>query len=498
MSFNYIKDKNINHYVMLAAITLLAAMLRFYKLGEWSFWIDEIFTINRALAQYSNFETIVHYLPPNSYWVPSSFILTAQALNMFGISEWSARLVPTVIGVITIPILYFPLRSIFGKQIALISLVLLALSTWHIEWSQNARFYSSLMLFQILALILFFYGIERDRPLYIFFYMLFMYLAISERLFAVFLIPIVLLYLLFLKILPCERPPGYRPRNILLTLLLPISGAFIVMFNFIRGGSLLFSDVLDWFLLYPIDDPLRLLSFISFEISIPLMSFAFFSGIYLILKRNRAGLLFFLSAIVPVILLLALNPFLFTKSRYIFATLPSWIILCSVGIKEIVGQIKGQAKLLALGFFVIFIATSTGSNLLYYQVNHGNRLDWRTAFSLVEERRQPSDEVVTWWPQWEGFYWDREIIFWGDLSPDSVVNSGKRFWFILDNEIVWGNMRMKDWMERNAELIDILYLRREDDAHIKIYFYDPVAKIHANSYLEKKFSSKDLQASFIR
>jgi hypothetical protein len=27
-------------YGLLAAITLLAAALRFYKLGDWSFWID--------------------------------------------------------------------------------------------------------------------------------------------------------------------------------------------------------------------------------------------------------------------------------------------------------------------------------------------------------------------------------------------------------------------------------------------------------------------------
>jgi hypothetical protein len=38
----------------LALITLLATALRFYKLGEWSFWIDEIFTINHAQLHYGN------------------------------------------------------------------------------------------------------------------------------------------------------------------------------------------------------------------------------------------------------------------------------------------------------------------------------------------------------------------------------------------------------------------------------------------------------------
>jgi mannosyltransferase len=484
-AIKYVKNNPKTQYFLLAFITLLAAGLRFYKLGEWSFWIDEIFTINRATIFYGSLESTLQNLPPRINWVPISTILTAQVVNILGINEWSARLVSTVIGIMTIPVLFFPLKKIFGLQVTLITLLLLSVSTWHIEWSQNARFYSSLMLFQILALIFFFYGIERDRPLYIFFFILFMYLAISERLFAVFLIPIVLVYLLLLKILPFERPPGYKARNILLTLLLPISGAFVVIFNFIRGGSLLFFGDFDWFLLYPIDDPLRLLSFISFDIGIPLMTFAFFSGIYLILKRNRAGFLFFLSAIVPVILLLTMNPFLFTKSRYIFATLPSWMILCSVGIREIIGQSKGQTKILALGLFVIFVATSTGSNLLYYQVNHGNRLDWRTAFSIIEEHKLPGDEIVTWWPQWQGFYSDQEIVFWGDITPNSVMNSENRFWFLLDDEFIWGNMRMKNFLENNAELVDILYLRREGDAHIKIYLYDPFSTIQADIYLRE-------------
>ena len=29
-------------YILLIAIMLLAALLRFYKIGEWGFWIDEI------------------------------------------------------------------------------------------------------------------------------------------------------------------------------------------------------------------------------------------------------------------------------------------------------------------------------------------------------------------------------------------------------------------------------------------------------------------------
>jgi mannosyltransferase len=142
-------------YLLLILIVVLASCLRFFKLGEWSFWIDEIFTINRAQHQYSSPELVLRNIFPARNWIPISVILTAQVIKQFGVSEWSARLAPAVIGIITIPILYFPLKKIIGTPAALIALLLLAVSPWHIFWFQNARFYSSLLLFYPLALFAF-------------------------------------------------------------------------------------------------------------------------------------------------------------------------------------------------------------------------------------------------------------------------------------------------------------------------------------------------------
>src|SRR6186997_1221347 len=97
-------------YVWLAVITLFAAALRFYRLGEWSFWIDEIFTINHALSHFSTTELLLKNIPPFRNWIPLSVIMDAQVLKLGGINEWSARLTPAIIGILTIPILYLPTR----------------------------------------------------------------------------------------------------------------------------------------------------------------------------------------------------------------------------------------------------------------------------------------------------------------------------------------------------------------------------------------------------
>src|SRR5687768_2961662 len=91
-------------YVGLAVIVLFATALRFYKLGEWSFWIDEIYTLNHAMAHFSTPELILQHIPPNRNWVPVSVILTAQVLNVWDIHEWSARSVSAAMGVLTIPV----------------------------------------------------------------------------------------------------------------------------------------------------------------------------------------------------------------------------------------------------------------------------------------------------------------------------------------------------------------------------------------------------------
>jgi 4-amino-4-deoxy-L-arabinose transferase-like glycosyltransferase len=463
-------------YVALGLITMLAALLRFYKLGEWSFWIDEIYTIGRAQAHYSSLEATVHNIPPSRNWVPVSVILTAGTLNALGTSEWSARLVSAVIGVLSIPVLYLLVKRLFSPGVGLIAALLLAVSPWHIYGSQNARFYTSLILLYSLALFALFQGLERDRPGYLLISMALLYLAASERVLALFMVPVVVCYLLLLWLLRLDRPVGLRARNLGLVILPVIAAGIVEIHSLLSSGISRFFGDFYWFFQFHIDDPLRLLSFISFDVGVPLMSFSILCGVFLIVKKSRAGLLLFVNAVVPVVVLLALNPFMFTKSRYAFITLPSWIALGAAGIRELLRETKELGRILALGLLLMLLADSGGSNLLYYQINNGNRHDWKGAFSLIHEQREADDELATSWPEWEGFYWDKEIIVWEDLDPEFVVSSGKRFWFILNEEIVWGNATMKRWLETNAELIEVLYLRRPDNNYLRIHLYDPAAK----------------------
>lgn len=460
-------------YVWLMLITLLAAALRFYKLGEWSFWIDELFTINHATSHFSSLSLLLQNIPPQRNWVPVSVILAARGLNIWGVSEWSARMASVVIGIFSIPILYFPTRRMFGERIALVAVLLLAVAPWHLFWSQNARFYTSLMLFYTLSLFAFYFAIEEDNPKYLILFYIFVYLAASERLIALFIFPVVILYLVALWILKFEKPRGMNFRNLAMISLPLLLGIVIELSSrLIRGESRFFGDF-TWFTQYQIDDPFRLLVFIGNNLGVPLMVMGFFSGLMLISKRSRPGLLMSVSALVPLVLLVILNPFIFTKDRYMFLTVFSWIILTVVGITEVIPHLKGNHRWLILGLFFVFFAHAGNDLLLYYKANHGNRLQWKEAFSVVQEKAQDQDVVVAFWPEFGPYYLGSEVTSYKDLDLDTMLESGKRYWFVLDSETIWLNGELKPWLEENAQLINVWYLRRPEDNYLKVYLFDP-------------------------
>ena len=465
--------KNWFQYLLLGAITLLAGVMRFYKLGQWSFWIDEIFTINRAQIHFSDLLSVIRNLP-TSLWLPVSVILTAISLTVAGVSEWSARLPAAVIGILSIPLLYFPVRRLVGTGTALIFALLLAISPWHLFWSQNARFYTALMLFYSLAGLSFFMAFEHNRPKYLLVFYGLLYLAASERLITIFLLPVLTAYLLTIALTRFELPRGLTRRNLLIFGAPVVLVAVVEIIRFMVSGSSILAYAWDAFAGQRFDDPPRLLAAMLFNLGLPVVALGLVSGIESVWQKNRLSLFLLLSALLPLILLLALNPIMFTKDRYIFMTLPSWLILAAMGIRGLFGQARGNSRLLALGVLLVFVAEAAGTNLLYYQVNNGGRRDWRGAFEIIEQRSRPDDIIVTFWPEFGPYYLDRQIQPWVDVRPGQVANSSQRTWFLVDSETEWGNLELRDWVIRNAQLIDILYLRMpEDDFHLRLYLYDP-------------------------
>ncbi len=298
----------IGYHSILLLILVVAFVLRFYKLGEWSFWIDEVFSIRFEDDGFSF-----------NRWRQSFAVNLIQLITTtWGDNEWNARLVPALIGVISIPAIYFPLKRALGPAIALLASTFLAISPWHLYWSQNARFYSLLLLFYTLAMLFAYLGFEEDRPWYLLLSLILLGLAAKERLLALLFIPVIVSYLFFLLVLPFEKPPGLRLRNVVLyfapgaILGLLFAGPYIRNIGgWVEGFSRVNSS------------PFWLVAGVVYYIGIPTVCVAIIGAVYMLGKMNRAALLFTLGAVVPVLIVAAMSLFQYAANRYLFITVLS-------------------------------------------------------------------------------------------------------------------------------------------------------------------------------
>jgi len=467
-------------YVWLAVVTLIAAALRFYKLGEWSFWIDEIRTVDHALAHFSTTKLILDNIPPSRNWIPVSVMLSAQVLRIWAVNEFNARLVAAILGIITILALYFPIRSIFNSRVALITVLLLAISPWHLEWSQNARGYTSLLLFAWLAVFAFYFGFEKDRASYFIWFFVFLYLAASERLVALLILPALLLYLSGVKFLPTEKPIGLRARNILILCAPFLLFSIYETYRLIRGDEsmilAILTEIANTFLGKPIESPLTQTIFQVFKLGIPLFTLSMVSVVYVWGQRTRSRLLFVFCAVVPFFLVIVITPFMFTEERYALVSLPGWLVLAAIAIDELLVRIRKFEMILAIGLLLILLADSLGNDLLYYRVNHGNRWDNRTAFAIVRANLQEGDMVVSTFPETGNYYLRRDdVVRWDDINKETVENSGRRVWFVIIPDMTWytGTEDFYWWVAHNTRMIRTLYLRTVDNTNLEIYLFEP-------------------------
>lgn len=138
-------------WLLLAALTLLGLVLRFWHLGDWNFQATEIFTYRDSQRpQFGNPRPLVYLL--NYYLVRP----------LLPLDEFGMRLVPAIAGTLAIPTMYIVGRRVVGSRAALFAALLVTLNPTQILYSQLARYWSLVFLFCSIAPLALFLGV-RDR-----------------------------------------------------------------------------------------------------------------------------------------------------------------------------------------------------------------------------------------------------------------------------------------------------------------------------------------------
>jgi len=137
------------HLQVLVGLTIAGLLLRFYNLGANSLWLDEASTLmfaRQSLAGIWESTAGGEFNPPLFYWLE-------HAILLLGESEFVLRFLPALLGVLTIPVVYFVGKEFKDQNVGLIAAALLAFSPFHIYYSQEARAYAPMLFFFSLALL---------------------------------------------------------------------------------------------------------------------------------------------------------------------------------------------------------------------------------------------------------------------------------------------------------------------------------------------------------
>lgn len=122
--------------LIIAGITLLAAILRLYQLGIYPRILDGD---EGLIGDFAESTPSGKYANPFTLWENfGGLYLQAVyvAIRIFGSTPLAIRILPAISGILAIPVLYLFARFIAGKRVAFISSFLLAVSHAHINFSR--------------------------------------------------------------------------------------------------------------------------------------------------------------------------------------------------------------------------------------------------------------------------------------------------------------------------------------------------------------------------
>jgi len=149
---------NSRYAQILFCLTFFGLILRSYNLGYNSLWLDEAVTYETSLKSFSEIWTIIatgDFNPPLFYWIEHVILL-------FGTNEIVLRIIPVVLGVLTIPLFYLIGKELLDRNVGILAAALLAFSSFHIFYSQEARAYSAMLFFASLSIFFFLKAIQEN------------------------------------------------------------------------------------------------------------------------------------------------------------------------------------------------------------------------------------------------------------------------------------------------------------------------------------------------
>lgn len=448
--------------IVMIIIMVFAAGIRLWKLADWSFWADEVFTV-QAVKDFPDVLTVnpVIYMIVHFFTDP----------RVLGMSEWSARLGPCIIGILSVPLIYWPAKRMFNAKVGMIACAFLVIHPWHIYWSQNARAYSLAFLFAGLSAGLFYLALEKDSVGLTMLSLFMTLLSILSYAQTIMLLPVFAGYVILLMILPAGIPRGFNGKN-LITFFGPFALALLLLIS-PSVRSYIYSG---WGFNKFGRSPLYILLTLVYCLGVPVSVAAFVGGIHSLIYMNRGGLFLICYALVPLSIILIISPFLNVAGYYLFFTMPAYLLLAAFCAAELMESASRGSKILSAAVILIILIASLSQTYLYFMVENGGRPKWREALQSVEQKIGGNDLLVISMPPIAEYYL-REP---GEKLPPVETSSSQimqlenviaqlgtledqwkwknqTVWFVLDQlslNVLDSDHSFRGWLHANCRIVD--------------------------------------------
>lgn len=421
-------------------ITLLALGLRLLWLSQHGLWIDELYSVRDAVRIFKDPITsiaktvrMVGYLPitvglyMNDVDLYQIDVSSPEKWAMQGISLWTLRIIPALIGTITIPLLAYASRGILKEKTVLILALLLAVSPWHIYWSQLGRFYITQFLFYNLALILYFTATEERSLRKIILAMSCCILAFASQLTsAIFFVVIVGDWLL------CKLRRNQlnlnRSSYLIVTAAACIMAAMFL--TILLGSEKSWLENLQEGRYSRVAFVTQTLYFVG-----PLVILLALGTQFINVIDNRRLLNYLLiAAVIPIIVFTVISFRGHFRPRYAFVCYFSWLTLAAIGVTQLYEWLKLRlGKIPASVPLVLLLTSMTLQNGHYYFYNFGLRPRWNEAANYVRMHHRPGEKII-FNTVWLGEYYLSDLNAKISSTPEEIETINQPCWIVTRNK----------------------------------------------------------------
>ncbi|MDR2116907.1 MAG: hypothetical protein LBP87_11065, partial [Planctomycetaceae bacterium] len=476
--------------VITIVLIVSALFLRFYKLGEWSFDVDEIATQvetrslfeNQPLPEFVKFNSCHRPDPEQSqfYRLPR-LIFVAHFVHwldyrLFGYDEWGSRVLMAVMGSLSVGVAFILGRSLFGFSGSLILAFLILLSPEHVYYSQFGRFYSQSFLFiEIVFLLGGYVAMKRSVVAAWALVPASLIMILSHSLSGLIwgiLLGGLLIDFFFSKQSHPNQIDSETKTN-LFVLKIPYKIIFILgiwsivlflifLFHILPLAKSWNDHNMEWSL-SPIDSVLTFASLFGRSYTILCVPACFF----VLFHIRNAGLGYWLFCALTcglAIFLLPLKIYFCLLYGFLFS-FPLLVILALFinYIGQLFSQYGGQyGRCCGIVWCCFMVLLNISTLNIYYK--DGNRYDFRSACQYIKEHWQSNDHLLcTYSPEIINSYISTDILpikntyrYFQDMFDEICKNQEKpnhwRFWIILSHEdYFFLDRKIRHWLDKHCQ-----------------------------------------------